>query len=57
MWNWGLGTSRERCCRDKKKTKMRATCIRNIYLKCYIFRQILGKNLSFFLYNQPKKII
>ena len=35
--------------------KQIATCIRNnIYLKCYIFREILGVNLSFFLYNHPK---
>ena len=34
--------------------KPRDTCIRNIYLKCYIFREILGVSFIFFLYNQPK---
>ena len=35
--------------------KQVATCIRNIYLKCYIFREILGVSFIFFLYNQPKR--
>ena len=36
--------------------KQRDTCIRNIYLKCYIFREILGVSFIFsYIINQKQK--
>ena len=37
--------------------KQRDTCIRNIYLKCYIFREILGVSFIFsYIINQKRKM-
>ena len=37
--------------------KQRDTCIRNIYLKCYIFREILGASFIFsYIINQKRNM-